>query len=257
MNLAATSVVLVGDTNNYLVGGNVCNAFCLGEPCSQDDFFLVGAEPEPAAAACPLVTGNLLDAAGQVLCRLVRNQIADNPGECTLRRADGLGYEISDRDGQLVLGVRSEWLKLPILTHSCFVTTLSGRFYDRHGGLVLDAAGGRQIENVAEDAKLLMGFTGDGFLVASNTGPEDLSLAVLAVTSHGSVHRVLEGAIEDRNVLLDGALLRDAQLRNCTVLVSSGNFFFRNVTEISGCNFVFDGEAATVRDLLQLLGQAN
>jgi len=32
--------------NNYLIAGNVCDAFALGELGSQDDFFLVGAEPE-------------------------------------------------------------------------------------------------------------------------------------------------------------------------------------------------------------------
>jgi len=39
------NVLVQGKYNNYLVGGNICNAFALGDLGSTDDFFLVGAEP--------------------------------------------------------------------------------------------------------------------------------------------------------------------------------------------------------------------
>jgi len=35
------NVLVQGKYNNYLVGGNICNAFALGDLGSTDDFFLV------------------------------------------------------------------------------------------------------------------------------------------------------------------------------------------------------------------------
>lgn len=46
--------------DNYLIGGNVCNAFALGELGSTEDFFLVGAEPE-TDSGYPMLTENILD----------------------------------------------------------------------------------------------------------------------------------------------------------------------------------------------------
>ena len=52
-----------GKFNNYLIAGNICNAFVIGELGSQDDFFLVGAEPQEESVY-PFLTGNVLDSAG-------------------------------------------------------------------------------------------------------------------------------------------------------------------------------------------------
>ncbi|MCJ7549986.1 MAG: hypothetical protein MUQ30_09930, partial [Anaerolineae bacterium] len=45
------NVFEIGAFNNYLIGGNVCNAFALGNLGSADDFFLVGAEPADEVSA--------------------------------------------------------------------------------------------------------------------------------------------------------------------------------------------------------------
>jgi hypothetical protein len=71
-----------GRFNNYLIAGNICNAFALGEIGSKDDFFLLGAEPEDESNY-PLLTGNILDSDGNVLFRLVRNVLGINPGHCS------------------------------------------------------------------------------------------------------------------------------------------------------------------------------
>jgi hypothetical protein len=46
MSILVRNQFMPGMYNNYLIAGNICNAFALGEIGSQDDFFLIGAEPE-------------------------------------------------------------------------------------------------------------------------------------------------------------------------------------------------------------------
>ena len=57
-SILVRSIMKQGKYNNYLVGGNVCNAFTLGDLGSTDDFFLVGAEPF-YESNYPLLTGNI------------------------------------------------------------------------------------------------------------------------------------------------------------------------------------------------------
>ena len=79
MSILIGNIIMPGQINNYLIAGNVCNAFVLGELGSRDDFFLVGAEPS-TESNYPLLTGNILNSEGQVLFRLVRNVLTINPG---------------------------------------------------------------------------------------------------------------------------------------------------------------------------------
>ena len=71
-----------GRINNYLIGGNVCNAFAMGILGSVDDFFLIAAEPL-GESNFPMLTGNILDSEGAVLCRIVQNMLVSNPGKCS------------------------------------------------------------------------------------------------------------------------------------------------------------------------------
>jgi hypothetical protein len=97
-----------GAFNNYVLAGNLCNAFALGEIGSRDDFFLIGAEP-PDESSYPLLTGNVLDSEGQLLFRLVRNVLTINPGNCSKIIGDQIGYEIHDSAGALIFRVSSKF----------------------------------------------------------------------------------------------------------------------------------------------------
>ena len=59
MSTLIRNVMNPGKYNNYLIGGNLCNAFALGEIGSLDDFFIVGAEPDDESNY-PLITANIL-----------------------------------------------------------------------------------------------------------------------------------------------------------------------------------------------------
>lgn len=112
MSILIKNRFMLGQFNNYLIAGNVCNAFALGELGSQDDFFLVGAEPEEESSY-PLLTGNILDSEGKVLFRLVRNVLFLNPGHCSRILGDHVGYEIHDSSGVPILKVRTLFERLP------------------------------------------------------------------------------------------------------------------------------------------------
>lgn len=51
--------------NNYLIGGNACNAFGLGRIGAQRDFWLLGAEPEDESSF-PLLSGRILNSEGEL-----------------------------------------------------------------------------------------------------------------------------------------------------------------------------------------------
>src|SRR5688572_10974011 len=141
MPLLVRSEFIRGAYNNYLIGGNVCNAFALGNVGSPDDFFLIGAEP-PDESSYPLLTGNVLDSEGNLLFRLVRNVLVVNPGHCSKLVGDSLGYEIHDGNGQSILKVHTSFRPLHDGSESCYVTTIAANFYDRAGERVFHATSG-------------------------------------------------------------------------------------------------------------------
>ena len=124
-----------GEFNNYLVGGNLCTAFAIGELGTEDDFFLVGADSH-GETNCPILTGNILDSDGKLLCRLARNKLISNPGNCSIVASDHVGYEIQDSTGKLVLKVATRFETLPGDSQSCWLTTLTANFYNKNGELV-------------------------------------------------------------------------------------------------------------------------
>jgi hypothetical protein len=78
MAILVSNLINPGRFNNYLIGGNLTNAFCVGALGSTDDFFMIGAEPADESSY-PLLTANVLDSEGQLLFRLVRNVITFQP----------------------------------------------------------------------------------------------------------------------------------------------------------------------------------
>ncbi len=83
MTISAQKQYMPGFDNNYLVAGNLCNAFVLGELGSREDFYLMGTEPEDQSNY-PVLNGTILDSQGNLLFRLAQNIIVENPGDLNL-----------------------------------------------------------------------------------------------------------------------------------------------------------------------------
>jgi hypothetical protein len=249
------NVLCKGRFNNYLVGGNICNAFALGELGASDEFFLIGAEP-PGESNYPLLTGNILDSEGHVLFRLVKNMLVINPGHCSKILGDHIGYEIHDGNGHLIFRVQTRFEALPGDTAESFVTTISANFFDKTGALVFQAASGGDDERIELKVKSAFGFTG-GFGIVQGMNDDEMTVARMMLGSGGAIHRVLTGPVTGQPVSLDGTAVFNAQISNCKVSLSSGDFAIYGTTNsFSNCDFEFSGAAANVRDLVVSLMQS-
>lgn len=248
-NLFVGNRFQVAKDNNYLIGGNLCNAFALGELGSYEDFFLLGAEPE-FESNYPLLTGNILDSEGKVLFRLVRNTLLINPGHCKKILGDHIGYEIHDSNDTLIFKVSTEFKNLPNQGEECFVTTISGNFFNKDRNLVFKANLGGEYERIESSAKTLLGFPG-GFL--QGYSDDEIKQVELALHTKGAIHRILNGSFSREEVLLDGALINGAQMIDCDVIVKTGEFILGSNNEFGNCRFHFDGPASQLRNLVILL----
>lgn len=247
--LLAKNVSFAGKYNNYYLGGNICNAFAIGELGSETDFFLLGAEPEDESNY-PCLTGNILDSEGNVLFRLVRNMLVINPGNCSKIVSDRVGYEIHDGNDKLIFKVSTVFEKLPGLEEESFVTTMSANFYNKKGELVFVAASGVD-ERIESSVKGVYGFTGSFGIVVGLSGDE-LAAARLMLQSHGKIHRVVTGDRNGEEISLDGTALIKANLTGCKLLVNTGEFIFDG-SIFDSCMFNFGGPAEAVRQLLLML----
>jgi hypothetical protein len=255
-NIISRCTFQPGETNNYAIAGNICNAFALGELGAKDDFFLLGAEPS-SDSPYPLLTGNILDSEGNVLFRLVRNVIIFNPGHCSKIAGDLLGYEIHDSAGVQIFKVRTVFEKVDGLGEECFITTLAANFCNKNRELVFEANSGDAEERIVTSVKSAFGFTGNAFAAAMGMSNADVELASIIMATHGAVHEVLTGHIVKREITLDGKAITDAKLADCTIHVSSGDFVMYGPTStFTRCSFLFEGHAAMLRDLvLSLVNQ--
>ena len=239
-----------GKFNNYLIAGNVCNAFALGEIGSETDFFLVGSEPDDESPY-PLLTGSILDSEGNVLFRLVRNMLVLNPGHCSKIRADLTSYEIHDSAGKPILSIRTMFEPLPNNDESMYVTTIRAKFYNRSGELVFSANSGDETERIEASCKAAFGSGG----LAVGYTEDELQLVNFVMATRGRVNRLVTGLIEKQDVVLDGALVRDATLRNCVLHVKSGNFILIGQNKFDSSEFRFEEEAGNVFQLASILHQ--
>ena len=238
-----------GKCNNYLIGGNLCNAFALGELGSTEEFFLVGAEPE-GESNYPLLTGNILDSEGNVLFRLVRNMLVINPGHCSKVLGDHIGYEIRDGSGKLIFKVQTRFEKLPETSEETFVTTIAANFFDNKGRLVFEAHAGGESEHIESRVKSAFGFSG-GFGLVQGMSKEEADVARLMLVTRGAVHRILTGKISGKTLSLDGAAVLNAQISNCEIRVTTGDFIVCDERcEFRDCNFQFYGAAEKIRQLV-------
>ncbi|MCG7945322.1 MAG: hypothetical protein N0C84_03200 [Candidatus Thiodiazotropha taylori] len=242
-----------GRYNNYLVGGNICNAFALGNLGSSDDFFIVGAEP-PGESNYPLLTGNILDSEGNILFRLVQNMLILNPGKCSKILSDHIGYEIHDGNGEFIFQVSTRFTKPPGSSDECFVTTITGNFFNKNGEMVFKAHSGDNEEYIESNVKSVFGFSGGfGFVQAYEN--DELTLAKAMLGTGGKIHRVLTGPIKNEEVTLDGSALFDVEIDNCKINVSTGEFVvLGGQIKITNNQFNLTGPAQNIKQLIEQLG---
>ncbi len=184
-SILTKNIFTLGKHHNYVVGGNVCNAFVLGELGSQDDFFLIGAEPR-GEGTNPLLTGNILDSEGHLLARVVGNGLTINPQDfIKLVDTEG-GFEIQDRNGVRILKAMTRVEQLAGIPQEYFVTTMWGNFYDRSGTLVFNAHGGDGEEYIESSRKAAFGFNTVFDYVQGYTDDE-LEVAKTVLTSGGAM----------------------------------------------------------------------
>ena len=237
-----------GRINNYLIGGNVCNAFAMGNLGSADDFFLIAAEPL-GESNFPMLTGNLLDTEGAVMCRVVQNMLVSNPGECSKILSDRVGYEIRDADGKLVLKVSTVFTRLASDSADCFVTTLSGSFYNKSKQVAFEATAGTADEKIDASLPHALGFTGR-FGIVQKLSDDMLAVAALMLSSRGAVHQLITGAQNGKDIVLDGAALMNVTLTNCKIYVATGEFLPIGPFVMDGCTLHYGGIAANIRQFL-------
>ena len=238
-----------GRDHDYLIAGNACNAFCIGEIGSPDDFFVVGVEPDPDSNY-PMLTGNFLSSDGELLFRIVRNVLTLNPGHCSRINGNHVGYEIHDSAGNEILGVRTVFAPQARHADSKFMTTISGRFYDKNKRLVFSA------DSERIDVATNHAFGWDGHVFADVIGPPEYQEAAqLAILGRGSVYQVIRGETDNQEIDLDGKILIGARFNGCTFHVRSVNFkmvgcFFAN------CSFRFYDDYAALRELVLMIEQS-
>lgn len=219
----------IGDDHNYLIGGNVTPAFALGEIGSFDDFFLVGAVVN-GLSPFPMLTGNILDAEGNVLFRLVQNRLEYNPADCSIVMGEniGYGYEIRDQNGTTILQVQTRTRQLPRDKggEEFQVTTIAANFYDKSGQLVFRATSGEDDEMIESRVKSLIGIGGllQGYDIEDDLDMQKAQFARMMLQSGGVVHEFVTGEFQDQEIRLDGKFLFNVTFRNCKLVTSTGNF---------------------------------
>ncbi len=249
-NIIGGNIIMPGKYNNYFVGGNICNAFALGELGSDDDFFLIGAEP-PDESSYPLLTGNIFDSEGNSLFRLVRNILVLNPGHCSKIISDHIGYEIHDGNGNFIFKISTVFEKLGSHDES-YVTTFSANFYNNKGEVVFKAGLGEGNDYIEASTKAVFGFSGS-FGIVQGFDKNELDIASLMLSTGGSINKVISGNISGQEVSLDGVALINATIDRCDVKISTGEFFLQNST-IKNSGFYFGGVAQNITNLLKSNG---
>ncbi len=237
-----------GQFHDYVIAGNVCNAFCLGGIGSSDDFFLVGVEPD-ADSNFPMLTGNFLSSEGELLFRIVRNVITINPGHCSKIQGDHVGYEIHDSAGVKVFAVRTVYSPGTWHPDSKLKTTIFGNFYDKSAKLVFRANSGEEDERIEADTKYAFGISGDSIGSASPLTEDERSLALWTAQARGAAYQPIRGTFVGEEIDLEGKILINAVLTRCTLHVRSANFLVIG-GGFNDCRFLFYDDIALLRNLI-------
>lgn len=243
----SNNIINQAGDNNYLIGSNITNAFVIGSVGSDEDFFLVAAQPTQDSNY-PLISGNFLDSEGDVLFKLVRNMLIVNPGKCSKILSDRIGYEIHDSEENLILKVKTSLESLPNQDTECWVTTIEGNFFDKSKTKVVEASENQGF--VETSIGCAMGFNGNGFAMVAGMSDIQQEVAKIALLSQGEVFEPISGNHENEEIRLEGKIIMpDAVIKNCDILVENGRFVILG-GKVSDCKFQITGEAQNIAGLL-------
>ncbi len=252
MTISAQKQYMPGFDNNYLVAGNLCNAFVLGELGSREDFYLMGTEPEDQSNY-PVLNGTILDSQGNLLFRLAQNIIVENPGDCHRIFTDRLEYEIRDANANTVLHVKTVSTEVEGVEDQQFVTLISGTFFNKQGEEVARLDSANSEENISENLKRIYGFSSDEFGFVQGLEEEEQNYATYFLAARGLIHELLSGEIRNQDVELDGKFILDSTLKDCKLHVNTGKFILFGQCDFENCEFNFAGAAENVRQLVYAL----
>jgi hypothetical protein len=249
--------------SNYVIGGNICNAFAVGVVGADDDFFMIAARPRPESNY-PLISGNFLDAEGRVLCKLERNVFVANPGNCAKIFGERIGYEIRDANGSLLFRVSTQPEILPDQKHECWMTTIEGNFYDKNKNLVVESGGAGAGDDgggggggfIETSVGCLMGFDGEVFGRDEHSTAERTNLAGISLLNHAKLFEPIYGTRENETIDLEGkALMKGSLIQNCEVYVKNGKFALLG-GEIVGNKLNLTEEAMRVAAIMGIMPTA-
>jgi hypothetical protein len=229
--------------NDYRLGGNLCNAFAMGEIGAEDDFFLVGC-PANDEDSYPILTGNFLDSEGNHLFRLVRNVLQVNARNCSKIIGNQIGFGIHDGVGKPMISVRTTSQTMG--GRERLITEINGTFYGKNGSVMAAAHNGALIINPG--TKHLIGLP-VGYGAGYNEMESQVALACL--TSGGVAHQLLTGNITNKTIELDGKLLLNITITSCIVKIRTGKFtgIGTNIT-FDKVRFDLEGEALNLAMLI-------
>jgi hypothetical protein len=231
---------------NYLVGGNVCNAFVIGNVGDPDDFFLIGA-PVPGESTYPLLTGNILDSEGHLLFKLVRNVLVVNPQDCHKILAGATGYEIQDATAHPILKVHTEFMADAGLNEPSWITKIEATFYNKNGEMVFQATPNSAIIK----SPAAFGWNGRNFTYAVKFPQPTLELLPVFAQSGGAINELVQGEHTNETIQLEGKLLNNATLSDCEIIVASGRFVGRGQNAMKNCRIKLSGEALNLSQFIQ------
>lgn len=192
--------------SNYTIGGVLTNAFAIGEIGASDRFYLIGA-PAESGMQQPIISGVLCDGDGKMLCRIERNGLVVNPGNCEIVRTNQLGFKVRDAQGSIVLHVQSRRRDVPTVGDS-YVTTING-----------------PCVATIDSEYAAFGFDESGLI--RHAGLDDLQkiLAMATMASHGKLYQPMHGRFENQTIHLDGKLIADGtEIRQCRLIIETGDF---------------------------------
>jgi hypothetical protein len=113
--------------HNYLVNGMLAQGFLVGDPDSNNRFFLL-ADVVPHGETGPRISARLMDEEAQPLLELKANRIGRNPGRCTIEPTSD-GYRIRRSSGNVLIEVRTR------IFANGYLTLIEARLFDEHGRL--------------------------------------------------------------------------------------------------------------------------
>jgi hypothetical protein len=113
--------------HNYLVNGMLTQGFVIGDPSSDNGFFLV-ADIVPPGETTPRISARLMDEEAQPLLEFEVNRIGENPGKCSIEpTSEGYRVLCSSGDALIEVGTKS--------FANGYLTLIKARLLDEHGHL--------------------------------------------------------------------------------------------------------------------------